>query len=581
MLPQGKGARFSLQACLAGAVMYTHTGIKAWRKVLPHPERFFELPPHIVDRMAITAAIDRFPRIFMPTMRMVVDRFAVFPGLGRWIDMKFDPADGAEREGSGEMYRRDRVYGWIQGRGLEALSAFLRWREPDPAYADVAEALYGQITAACFPARDGELRGGFVMNPQGEKLHEAPSGTTLTALFLLRGLFAFASLPESEHDADLGWIRPALRRAVDDALLGECRNDQLSFAGSTGGGLAGSDDARNQGYEGKMIALGACILLYEHTRDPVDHKRGIQLIDSVLDSHFFWNGKDEPWLSDVRLPKSGLDSDRASLPLPVNPGHIIEFVGLALRFQRIAAGVAGSQLHLLHVLAHSAWRLGRAPCGGIVRGMDGHTGAILDANCPWWSSFEAVRTFAELYRDTKDADERRFCIERIEASIECIEKVYLAHSATGIPVQTVSPEGKVVHFIPATPDIDPGYHTGIPLMEADQALRGLRTMLSGSAEATISTELGTLLQGHLARSEPADSELDPLHVRACVIEAQDQAVVFVSADVLEFSHQWAEAASHRLSLLSGIPEGRIFLTATHTHTAPAAIALGSRPENPE
>lgn len=535
--------------------------------------------------MALTASVVRFPGIFMPTMRTMADRFGAFPSLGDWIDMKFDPADGAEREGAGAIYQREKVYGWIQGRGLEAISAFLRWNGLNPVYSSIAETLYERISRTCFSARDGSLRGGFVMNPWGEKLSESDShtrsGTTLTALFLLRGLFAFVSLPESPYSADLSWIRPALRRAIDAALSGECWNDQLSFAGSTGGGHAGSDDTRKQGYEGRMIALGACKHLFEATRDPVDCNRGIQLINAVLDGYFFRNSRGEPWLSDLPVQKLGLDRDKDSLPPRVNPGHIIEFVGLALQFQRITVGVAGHRLHPLHELAHSAWKFGRAACGGIVRGMDGETGAFLDPNCPWWSSFEAVRTFTELYLGAENADERRLCVGRIEASLACIEEVYLAPSTTGIPVQTVSPEGRVVHFIPATPDIDPGYHTGIPLMDADLALKDLRTMQSGSAEAKIQPGLGTLLQGHLARSEPADSELDPLHVRACVIEAQGQAVVFISADVLEFSHRWAEAVSHNLSVLSGIPEDNIYLTATHTHTAPATIPLGSRSENPE
>jgi hypothetical protein len=158
--------------------------------------------------------------------------------------------------------------------------------------------------------------------------------------------------------------------------------------------------------------------------------------------------------------------------------------------------------------------------------------------------------------------------------------VYLGSSKTGIPVQTVSPEGQIVDFIPATPDIDPGYHTGIPLMDADLALRTIRTMRAGAAESAVPPRLGALLQGHLARNRPAESELDPLHVCVCIMEAQGTATAMISADVLEYSQDWAEETCRDLSALSGISEDRIFLTATHTHTAPATISLGTRKEDP-
>lgn len=595
-------------------------GTQFWRTLVTRPARSFELPRQLADALSLSAAVQRFPQIFMPTFRMTTARFGSFPGLGNWIDMKIDPVTGAEREGRSELYARDRIYGWIQGRGLEAMSFFLRWKDSMPGgdvqltgnhdaaslqaecerFARATEALYRQIVETCFPGRDGRLRGGFVMSPQGLDPHVpghgdlgGNGGTTLTALFLLRGLLAHASLQHGREYA--GWIVRAMRNAIDAALRGECRNDQLSF-GTKGGGGSGNagengsdgvrphgDDPRLRGYEGRMIALGACRLLFEHTRDPVDRERGARLVESVLGQHFFRNGEGVAWLADFGRPRgsdpmSPIREDAAEA-VGVNPGHIIEFAGLALQFHRIAGGIPVKHLGLLVELAISSWHSGQAPCGGIVRGMDGRSGDILDSHCPWWSSFEAVRSFTEVFLLTEDAQLREKCLEIIGHSLDCIESVYLGSSKTGIPVQTVSAEGQVVDFIPATPDIDPGYHTGIPLMDADLALRTIRTMRAGAAESAVPPRLGALLQGHLARNLPAESELDPLHVRACVLEARGTAAAIVSADVLEYAHGWAEETCRELSALSGIPEDRIFLTATHTHTAPAAIGLGMRKED--
>jgi hypothetical protein len=586
-----------------------------WRTVVTRPDRSFELPRHLSEALSMSEAVLRFERMFMPSFQVATARFGIYPELGDWIDMKIDPVTGEDREardGRGDLYARNRVYGWIQGRGLEAMSMWLRWNDSTPAgrpapagaedgvvaqveresVARTAESLYRKIVECCFPGKDGQLRGGFVMTPQGCDLRNTPSGapdgqegTTLTALFLLRGLLAYASFTRSKADA--GWIVLALRNAVDAALRGECLNDQLSF-GALGGGERGvrprgSGDSRVQGYEGRMIALGACRLLFEHTREAADRDRGARLVGSVLEQHLFRNSDGQAWLSDVRSPvgsdpRAARTADSAA-PVGVNPGHIIEFAGLALQFHRIAGGIPAEQRGLLVELALTSWQIGLAPCGGIVRGMDGRNGSILDPHCPWWSSFEAVRTFTEVFFVTEDAKLRGRCLETIGRSLDCIDSVYLGPSNIGIPVQTVSPEGKVVDFIPATPDIDPGYHTGIPLMDADLALRTIRTMSAGAAEAAVPPRLGVLLQGHLARSQAADSEMDPLHVRTCVMEAQGSSVAFVSADVLEYSHEWAEDICRKLSSLSGIPEDRIFLTATHTHTAPAAIGLGTRAED--
>ncbi|HEY9053897.1 MAG TPA: AGE family epimerase/isomerase [Rectinemataceae bacterium] len=559
-------------------------------------KRYFELPPRLSESLALTAALQRFPQIFMPTFRAAISRFGAFPDLGDWIDMKFDPRTGVERGGESGPYARRVVYGWIQGRALEAMSAFIRWRESSPERASpdaarVAESLYAGIIRSCFPGRDGHLRGGFAMDPAGTRLGEAPFdatgagwSATLTSLFLLRGLISYAPLSRQEEDS--GWIVSALRDAIDAALRGECLNDQLSY-GASGGGVSQKDiEARLRGYEGRMIALGACRLLYERTRDSADRSRGIRLVSSVLEGHFFRNSAGRAWLSDLPVGRREGVPEFGSIQGPesrrtwaVNPGHIIEFAGLALQFHRVAGGIEEDDLAHVGELATTSWRLGRAPFGGIVRGMDGRDGSILDPHCPWWSSFESIRTFAELYLQSEDAQARSGCVETIKSCLECIESAYLGQSKTGIPVQTLSLEGRVEDFIPATPDLDPGYHTGMPLMDAELALRGIKTMLAGAGETIIPARPGFLLQGHIARYQPADVELDPLRASAVVMEAQGSPCALISADVLEFSSEWAGETCRELSSVSGIPEERIFLAATHTHTAPCSIRLGTRPEN--
>ncbi|GAB1481554.1 hypothetical protein MASR2M78_03690 [Treponema sp.] len=62
-------------------------------------------------------------------MKTVTDRCLSRLDDHGWIDMKFDPVDGTERDASQENYRKDRVYGWIQaGLGISDGSYPLDWR---------------------------------------------------------------------------------------------------------------------------------------------------------------------------------------------------------------------------------------------------------------------------------------------------------------------------------------------------------------------------------------------------------------------------------------------------------------------
>ncbi|HWP68195.1 MAG TPA: hypothetical protein VN437_02760, partial [Rectinemataceae bacterium] len=542
------------------------------------------LPEVMRQKMELAGLPSLIRGIVRPTMEMVVGRYWDNKDSPGWIDMKFDPADGKERDASREFYRKDRVYGWIQGRGLESLTGHLRWIAAMPGYhilekeklISTAESLYRNIMTVCFSS--DRLDAYFVMGPQGNSVGpgfgEGP--VTLSHLFVLRGLMAYAGY--RGYSADLTKIVTALRNVVDASIRGECLDDQIAF------GENGGEDfsAARKGYEGQMISIGACELLFAHTRAEEDMARGVEAIGSVLAKHIGKTSLAGPIMLDA-FDGEGLPA-RDNGHLTTNPGHTLEFVGLALQFFRHAAAVAGKpelmtgwsdMIGTLRALALRYNTMGRAPHGGIVRSVDAETGRIINGNCPWWSSFEAVRTFAELYMVERDEGGKRYCIDQMKSYLDCIKDVYLKPSSIGIPVQTVSIRGEVVPIIPATPDIDAGYHTGMPLIDAYEIMGNDGTMLCGSAEANIPAYLGHRLQGHIARTEPADREMDPLYIRCCWFATASTQALLLSADVLEFSHEWSEAFAGAIATTYGIPEENIFLLATHTHTAPCAIDLGT------
>jgi len=552
------------------------------------------LPEELRQRMELTGLLPLIRGIPLPTMEMLVSRYWGNKAAPGWIDMKFDPVDGRDRDGSRDFYRKDRVYGWIQGRGLESLTAHLRWLETMPGFtlldreevAETAESLYRRIMDVCLPPSG--IKAYFVMDPAGNSMGRdfGKDQTTLAQLFVLRGLMAYAGY--RDYKADLERIVPLLRNAVDASIRGECLDDQIEFGKNGGENFS----ATRKGYEGQMISIGACELLFAQTRAEEDLARGVDAIGSALSRHIHKDSLPELLMIDA-FDGDGLPIlDRGHLT--TNPGHTIEFAGLALQFFRHAAGGTrrgdagagagarmtrlqeewGETIETLCSLAIRYNEMGRAPHGGIVRSVDARTGEILSGNCPWWSSFEAARTFAELYMVTRDEGKKRYCADQIKSYLACIERVYLKPSAIGIPVQTVSLSGEVVPIIPATPDIDAGYHTGMPLLDVYEIIGMVGTMLCGSAEAMVPARLGVRLQGHIARTEPADREMDPLRVRCCWFASAGAQALLLSADILEFSPEWSESFYGEVETRHGIPKKNIFLLAIHTHTAPAAIDLG-------
>ena len=546
--------------------------------------------------MAFANLCPEIRSIVEPTISMAAKRCAEGVGAPGWLDMKFDPVDGEERDASLPFYRKDRIYGWIQGRALESFAAHLRWAEGMPGYRVLsvetiraaAERLYGKIMGACFPPGAASVSAAFAMDPSGAPLGRdyGPDATTLTQLFILRGLLAYASYADRREDAER--IAAALRKAVDASLRGECLDDQMKF--DKLGGEA-YDEAR-KGYEGQMISIGACELLIAHSRNREDAERGLRCVSDVLGSFLLRRKDGQPYIVDA-LDAAG-SPQREAGRLTVNPGHSIEFAGLALQYMRHAslmglvlsegsrekAEAIADMKAILQSVAFGCDGAGRAPHGGIVRSVDAETLEVLNGACPWWSSFEAARTFGEIYADSRDEPLKERCLEKIRSYLRCIKDVYIAPSALGIPVQTVSLDGRILAIIPATPDIDAGYHTGIPLLDLYEIAGVSGGVRCGAAERRLSPRLGVRLQGHIARNMPADGELDQLRVRCLWMESAGSRALFLSADVLEFSGSWAESFMERAAHRFHLPADSIFLMATHTHTAPCAIDLGMIPAEP-
>ena len=140
-----------------------------------------------------------------------------------------------------------------------------------------------------------------------------------------------------------------------------------------------------------------------------------------------------------------------------NVGHGIEFVGFALDHLG-PEGDPGTIRTLERVLVASFERGLDGP--GIRLSVSAATGRPLSPFCPWWPLPETVRSAALAHAETGSADTLR-----IWRTADARFHDGYWRDKPPIAYQCLTDDGPV-DYVPATPDLDPGYHTGLSLLAA-------------------------------------------------------------------------------------------------------------------
>jgi len=77
----------------------------------------------------------------------------------------------------------------------------------------------------------------------------------------------------------------------------------------------------------------------------------------------------------------------------------------------------------------------------------------------------------------------------------------------------------------------------------------------------------------------AEKAHDPLHARGLVLDDGETQIAIVVVDSCVLDRPILDDAKRRAEQLTGIPTSRMFISATHTHSAPAVVgALGTDPD---
>jgi hypothetical protein len=110
--------------------------------------------------------------------------------------------------------------------------------------------------------------------------------------------------------------------------------------------------------------------------------------------------------------------------------------------------------------------------GGIIKAFDLVGRTPINSDMPWWSLPETMRAGAELLL-MSDGESRQRLLQAIADCSNAFVRNFVNRKVHLMAYQTVSAEGKPVDVIPATPDADPGYHTGLSIIDFIRCIRAV------------------------------------------------------------------------------------------------------------
>lgn len=384
--------------------------------------------------------------------------------LEGWIDMKINPSTLQDIYDKNAWCSKTLVYSWIQGRALETISEYLKNEQylnfSKKDLIQLGDNLFDNILPLILDDDyiNNKTNIKFVFDINGEKYNSFPT-PTISDMFIIRGMLCYATFKGDNYISDI--LSKKLKYIIDCSINGELINDQLDF--KTEKMVNYFED--KVGIEGAMLAIGASQILYNYTRDYNDLLLGyisIINITSIFSKKIDTNYYIIDYV-DIQNNPVKTNDDYIN-----NPGHCIEIIGLSLKFLRINNEILNENkenlLKIKNILINmgmSHFYLGRNINNTINLKVGIISKRVHNDCCPWWSSFEALRMLVEIYHINNDRD----VLKLFYNQIDCINSIYLKDLDLYIPIQNVNSQGYIIEKIPATPDIDMGYHTSIPVFD--------------------------------------------------------------------------------------------------------------------
>lgn len=394
-----------------------------------------------VDADFVAGARDRYVATNAAALAWLLDRPALEGGFINAKQNGVTLADYTDADGfRGPRY----IYGWIQGRALEMLvtqAAFFQRRAPELSRrADAAgRRLYKALCALqaqdghVYFCHDGDRKPVYPDTDWVGHKQSRPSDVyTYTDAFVAKGLVAAAS--RYARDAVPGHL------AYLAAVIGAIEQGRFQIAERTA--LSATVvAAQPDDFGPRMILLGAAGLL---TRLGLREHTGWaeSFIDHILTRHLD---------ADTSLLRNVPGGDEC------NPGHGIEFVGFALDYLPVDADpTLVATLERILIASYSTGYIGP----GVTASLSVGSGRPNSAICPYWPLPETIRSAALAHARTGSSQS----LETWQAAHEAFFGSYW-QGTPAIAYQAMTQEGPL-DYVPATPELDPGYHTGLSLLAA-------------------------------------------------------------------------------------------------------------------
>ena len=442
----------------------------------------------------LRAAVSDYEAICLANIAAVVDRFETHSDYP-FVDTKLDLQTGRDFPADDPIRGYAAIYGWIQGRGLEALAGHAIWLESydDPAMQALAGRLRAMVRTVLASLRrmrdanDGHLY--FFMRPDGTPFAldqdgqpqdiplaaDAPSN--FSDLFCAKGMLAAArcvgdAAAETEALAYAERVTADIwaRRFISDQQPLDPTNPIAHVPGRFDHGP-------------HMIHLGTCAL-GATAGDKQAIEEGLRLLDYELAYYANHKGRvpefaaGDFWESIDAKGAPYRDDEGRVLS---DPGHSLEFVGLALKFaraMRTSGAARPSQMRILdqHLAAMPALLKQNFANGflpgpeGICKAFDLVTRRHLNTDMPWWNLPETIRAAALCWRDSNDVE----CLRIWAASHNAFIGHFVQPEVHLMSIQTRAEDGSISDAIPATADADPGYHTGLSLLDVIEVVNEIK-----------------------------------------------------------------------------------------------------------
>lgn len=361
-----------------------------------------------------------------------------------WINTKYNSITLRNYKNCDGLRGPNYTYGWIQGRGLEALvmhALYFKTIDNDLSaeLEEYARVLYTQLRNLyaekgyghfCY---DAEWQPICTSESDECKLQSRdPDISTYTDLFIVKGLIAASARFAPENLI----IHLNSLRTIIEAI------DEGRFHISESGPITELTlSTQQEDFGPMMIAMGAAALLHQLSLgeyDTFSEKYLDQIFTKFLDQ------------------KSGLLANSPGGDV-CNVGHGIELAGFAFEIARLTK--SAQQLDRLVDLTLASFSAGYNGYG-LHLSLEIASLSPRSEISPWWSLPETIRAAALGYELTNNLELLAIWQSAHNAFFDNFWR-----SNPPVAYQSMTHDGPI-DFVPATPDLDPGYHTGLSLLAA-------------------------------------------------------------------------------------------------------------------